>query len=145
MHINPTPAIGSKLVPSHRLGERARLDLLLALVADALLDVGAASSDINVGEASYVRLRRAQDRLAVTSSLLTSLLKTAPGPEIHTTMRESVELLARDWPQDYPAGSLEWILVEQYLSVGGRPTDRRIAPSTPPNGRLPSVTGAKLE
>jgi hypothetical protein len=29
-------------------------------------------------------------------------------------MRDAVELLAREWPEDYPAGVVEWLL------LGGR-------------------------
>lgn len=28
-------------------------------------------------------------------------------------IREALELLAKEWPEDYPAGAVEWLLLER--------------------------------
>jgi hypothetical protein len=45
---------------------------------------------------------------------------------IAAAMRGAVELLAREWPQDYPEGAVEWLLVgdggRRNLVCSGTPT-----------------------
>jgi hypothetical protein len=60
------------------------------------------------------RLRRALDRLACAQSLLEALRAESVGASDDETgmrMRETVELLARRWPEDYPAEAVEWLLL----------------------------------
>jgi hypothetical protein len=89
-----------------------------------------AALDVALSDASFVRLRRARDRVACAQTLLESVSEiagkradaagTSPtGSEaerdlgaIAATMREAVELLAREWPDDYAAWAVEWLLVE---------------------------------
>ena len=33
--------------------------------------------------------------------------------DVLAEMREAVELLAREWPEDYPAGAVEWLLLQE--------------------------------
>lgn len=64
------------------------------------------------------RLRRALDRIACAQSVLESIgadsaeaRDDAAGAEAELRMREAVELLAREWPEDYSAGAVEWTMV----------------------------------
>jgi hypothetical protein len=42
-------------------------------------------------------------------------------------MRRSMKLLATEWPKEYPAGALEWLLVERCLKTGGSRARPRFA------------------
>jgi len=35
------------------------------------------------------------------------------GATAELRVREAVGLLAREWPEDYPAGAVEWLLLEK--------------------------------
>lgn len=59
------------------------------------------------------RLRRALDRMACAKSLLASMTAGSLGAsddEWALRMREAVDLLAREWPEDYPTGAVEWLI-----------------------------------
>ncbi|RDK01516.1 hypothetical protein DLM46_17005 [Paraburkholderia lacunae] len=96
--------------------------MLRALLSDSLSDIGVASNDLGIADQSYTRLRRARDRLTVVRSLLVGQQVAASCPEIGELMYESVELLARKWPREYPAGGLEWMLVEGCMAPSPAPS-----------------------
>ncbi|QIE22901.1 hypothetical protein SBC2_09140 [Caballeronia sp. SBC2] len=58
------------------------------------------------------------DRIAWAQSRVESMRVSSAGTKGDETemwemlMREAVELRARGWPEDYPAGAMEWLLVE---------------------------------
>jgi hypothetical protein len=106
------------------------LELLGYILADAENDISTAARDLALSDASFVRLRRASDRVACAQTLLKTVSEiagttadvagTSPTVSeaegdlgaIAAAMREAVELLARGWPEDYPAGAVEWMVVE---------------------------------
>jgi replicative DNA helicase len=84
-----------------------------------------------MSDASFVRLRRARDRVACAQTLLgtvseiagttadasgTSPTRSEVGRDLGTiiaaAMREAVELLAREWRDEYPEGAVEWLLLQ---------------------------------
>jgi len=103
-------------------------DLLGCLLSDIKTDISVASRDLALSDAGFIRLRRARDRVACAQTLLESVSEiagktadaagTSPtGGEaerdlgtIAAAMREVVELLARGWPEEYPAGAAEWLM-----------------------------------
>ncbi|MBN3854045.1 hypothetical protein G3N59_11705 [Paraburkholderia sp. Ac-20340] len=107
--------------PSTCICEQSRLDLLCALLADSLSDVGVASNDLGIADESYMRLRRSQDRLTVARGLLAKQVRIVSCPQMGDMLRESMESLAMLWPQEYPAGGLEWLLVERCLQADRSP------------------------
>jgi hypothetical protein len=36
-------------------------------------------------------------------------------------MREAVELLAKEWPEEYPAGAAEWLIADELQHVEQAP------------------------
>jgi hypothetical protein len=90
-------------------------DLLDCFLTDALTDIEVASRDLQISDASFVRLRRAMDRVACAQSVLEAMGAGSVGAsddEWALRMRKAVDLLARGWPQDYPEGAVEWLLLE---------------------------------
>ena len=62
------------------------------------------------------RLRRALDRMACAQSVLESMRTdgTAAGIDCSAAglrMSEAVGFLAKEWPEDYPAGAVELLLL----------------------------------
>jgi hypothetical protein len=95
--------------------ERRLVELLSILLTDVANDVEVAARDAGVSDPSFVRLRRAMDRVGCAQSVLETMRAGSAGAECDETakcagvevrmrMREAVELLARGWPEDYPAG-----------------------------------------
>ncbi|WP_429525307.1 hypothetical protein [Paraburkholderia youngii] len=85
--------------------------------ADALSDIEVAARDLHISDASFVRLRRALDRLTCAQSLLESMTAGSACANDEETalrvkMQEAVQLLARGWPEDYPAGAVEWLFIQ---------------------------------
>lgn len=111
---------------TNQFGHLLDLDL-----ADAVPDIEVAARDMQISDSSFIRLHRAMDRVACAQTLLESVSEIAgttadaagtslTGSEaerdlgtIATAMREAVELLAREWPEDYPDGAVEWLMAEQ--------------------------------
>ena len=98
--------------------EREAVELLSILLADAATNIEVAARDAGISDASFVRLRRAMDRVGCAQSVLETMKvervesrgdETAP----RVRMREAVELLARVWPQDYPAGAVEFEILRE--------------------------------
>jgi hypothetical protein len=132
----------SKALPE-RAERRAVFELLGLLLADVRTDTIVASRDLQISDASFVRLRRALDRVTCAQRLLETVMReiaatgcsqerlradggnvggerTATGhADAFSEMQALVELLAREWPDEYPAGAVEWLLLEP---PGVRPT-----------------------
>ncbi|NPT41007.1 hypothetical protein GNZ12_06675 [Paraburkholderia sp. 1N] len=110
-------------------------DLLNVCLTDAATDIEVASSELLIFDASFVRLRRALDRVACAQRLLETMRevgatgcsrerlradggnvgaeRVATGwTDVAGEMRAVVELLARESPDEYPAGAVEWMVVE---------------------------------
>lgn len=89
--------------------------LLVLLISDAVTDVEVVTRELGLREEMGGRLRRALDRIACAQRVLET---TGPdGAEAGTEgatsklrVREAVELLAREWPEEYPAGAVEWLV-----------------------------------
>ncbi|OAJ59390.1 hypothetical protein A6V36_27480 [Paraburkholderia ginsengiterrae] len=82
----------------------------------ALTDIEAAARDLQISDASIVRLRRAMDRVGCAQRLLETVKVGSDGASDEETalrVRAAVELQAKGWPGDYPAGAVEWQLVKQ--------------------------------
>ena len=90
---------------------RALPELLGILLADVELDISVAARDLGISDASFMRLRRALDRVVGAQVLMGAsaeigCMEGASG----AAMRATVESLASEWPEDYPAGAVEWLL-----------------------------------
>ncbi|ANB73614.1 hypothetical protein AYM40_15555 [Paraburkholderia phytofirmans OLGA172] len=66
------------------------------------------------------------DRVACAQSVLETMRVESVGanggePEMRVRMRvrEAVELLAWGWPEDYPAGAVEWLIAGEARGRGG--------------------------
>lgn len=96
---------------------REAVELLSILLADAFTDIEVAARDAGISDASFVRLRRAMDRVSCAQSVLEALGAGSVGASdrewaLRMRMREAVELLARERPEDYPVGAVVWLVVE---------------------------------
>jgi hypothetical protein len=105
------------------------LELLGFVLSDAESDISESARDLGLADANYVRLRRAQDRVECAQRLLETMREVVSKPmrraaqaddadekslgAIASAMRAEVELLAKEWPEDYPAGAVEQLLVEK--------------------------------
>ena len=90
---------------------RALPELLGILLADVETDISVAARDLGISDASFMRLRRALDRVAGAQALMGASAEIgcregASG----AAMRATVESLASEWPEDYAAGAVEWLL-----------------------------------
>ncbi|CAB3779158.1 hypothetical protein LMG28138_00813 [Pararobbsia alpina] len=117
-------------VQASRDTSRNFLELLGYILADGEGDIRTAARDFALSDASLVRLRRAMDRVACAQRLVETVRAVAGGGTgaptaessgdsqaedslrvISAAMRAEVELLAKGWPEDYPAGAVEWLLL----------------------------------
>ncbi|WP_421376472.1 hypothetical protein ACOCG7_00980 [Paraburkholderia sp. DD10] len=107
--------------------ERRVVELLSIPLADVVTDTEVAARDAGISDASFVRLRRAIDRVACAQSVLEAMGVRSAGASSVTASRgetrvrqmatrDAVDLLAREWPADYPAGAVEWLIA---ASSGG--------------------------
>ncbi|MFL9966212.1 hypothetical protein PQR02_35475 [Paraburkholderia sediminicola] len=106
-------ASGNKFAPTYI--ERKAVALLSILLADVAADVEVAARDVGISDASFIRLRRAIDWVACAQSVLETMRARSVGASDDRwalRMREAVELLARGWPEGYPAGAVEWLLLQ---------------------------------
>lgn len=138
-----------KLAPTY-IGRQA-VELLSILLADVVSDIEIVARDTRIPDASFIRCRRALDRVACAQAVLEAMRKNArcslaegtgdmlvdamPGMgrmaswgirppamrvaqdtvhavEANAEIRTAVELLAKGWPEDYPAGAAEWQLLK---------------------------------
>ncbi|CAB3794477.1 hypothetical protein LMG27177_03636 [Paraburkholderia fynbosensis] len=95
-------------------------DLLDCFLADALTDIEVASRDLQISNASFVRLRRALGRMACAQAVLAATSAGRVGASdddwalrMRMRLREAVELLAKGWPEDYPAGAVEFEILSE--------------------------------
>ena len=98
---------------------RRAVELLSVLLTDVTNELGVAARDAGISDASFVRLRRAIDRIACAQSILGAMRAGKVGAEnddaemrVGMEVREAVELLVREWPEDYPVGAVEWLLLQ---------------------------------
>ncbi|WP_157447862.1 hypothetical protein [Paraburkholderia ginsengiterrae] len=98
---------------------REAVELLSILLADTLTDIEVAARDAGISDASFVRQRRATDRVACVQSVLETMKVERVGASddegalrMRMRVRGAVDLLTRGWPEDYPAGAVEWLLLQ---------------------------------
>ncbi|MFM0480626.1 hypothetical protein PQQ81_08865 [Paraburkholderia strydomiana] len=89
--------------------------LLDLLISDAANDVDVVARELRLQGEMCERLRRALDRMACEQSVLETVCTEAIGADrggatADLRVREAVELLAREWPEEYPAGAVEWLI-----------------------------------
>lgn len=108
---------------------QAPIELLCFILGDAGSDISVVARELRLSDASFRRLRRARDRLACAQRLLETAREIAGSAAgrtgastvegntgdslgaISAATRKAVELLAREWPDDYPAGAVEWLIL----------------------------------
>lgn len=108
------------------LRQRHLLDLL---ISDAANDVEVVARELGLRGGMRERSRRALDRIACAQSVLETFCIEAPeaeqgGAAAEFQVREAVGLLAREWPEEYPAGAVEWLLAAPDV----RPTPMALDP-----------------
>ncbi|MFM0255784.1 hypothetical protein [Paraburkholderia sediminicola] len=79
-------------------------------------DIEVVSRELGLRDEMHERLRRALDRMACAQSDLESMRTDGAaagidGSAVELRMRKAVGLLAMEWPEDYPAGAVEWLLL----------------------------------
>ncbi len=99
-----------------------RRQLVDLLISDAASDVEVVSRELGLREEMRERLRRALDRIACVQSVLESIgpdgaEAVIDGAAAESRMREAVDLLARGWPEDYPAGAVEWLILQSPVTL----------------------------
>ena len=107
-------------LPSSARALRHR-QLLELLISDAANDIEVVSRERGLRGEMRERLRRALDRMACAQSVLESmrtdgLRSRHDGATAKLRMREAVDLLAKEWPEDYAAGAVEWLLTQSPAS-----------------------------
>ncbi|PMS25303.1 hypothetical protein C0Z19_10145 [Trinickia soli] len=88
--------------------------LLELLLSDVATDIEVVARELGLRNEMLERMRRALDRLNCAQTILDAQRKRllgSSGDEIWEQMGEAVRVLAGDWPQDYPEGAVEWLLV----------------------------------
>ncbi|MFM0409428.1 hypothetical protein [Paraburkholderia dipogonis] len=113
---------------------QASFELLCIILGDADSDISVVARELRLSDASFLRLRRARDRVACAQRLLETVREIAGSAAGGTgastdvgggdgqpkdsagvfgaAVRAEVELLAGEWPEDYPAGAVEWAALE---------------------------------
>jgi hypothetical protein len=89
-------------------------ELIRLLLADAAVDVELVSRELGLTDAMRERLLRALDRLECIGSVLEATRSRAGGyesAEVLDATRCAVGELAARWPQGYPAGAVEWVML----------------------------------
>jgi len=107
---------GSKFAPTYV--ECSAVELLTILLTDVATDIEVAARDAGISDASFVRLRRVMDRVACVQSVLEAMGMRSVGTSNvgvesdeslkQAAMRGAMDLLVREWPEDYPTGAVEW-------------------------------------
>lgn len=85
------------------------------MLSDTTNDVEVVAREFGLRDEMRERLRRALDRVACAQSVLESMgedgaTAVTDGATAELRIREAVRLLANEWPEDYPAGAVEWLL-----------------------------------
>ncbi|WP_035551299.1 hypothetical protein [Burkholderia sp. 9120] len=91
--------------------------LLALLLSDAATDIEVVTRELDLRDEMRERLRRALDRVACAQAVLETMRVESVGASDEKTalrvrMREAVDLLAREWPEDYPSGAMERLLLQ---------------------------------
>jgi hypothetical protein len=115
--------------------------LLELLLSDAATDVEVVTRELGLRNEMLERLQRALDRMACAQAVLETVREIAAtgcsqrqlradgdnvdGERVATArvnavrvMRAAVGLLAREWPDDYPVGAVEWRMLEEAAREG---------------------------
>jgi hypothetical protein len=83
--------------------------LLELLLSDTATDIEVVTRELGLRDEMLERLRRALDRLDCAQRLLETVRVERAGAKSDVAgLRDAVELLAREWPDDYPTGAVEW-------------------------------------
>jgi len=112
--------------------------LLELLLSDAATDIEVVTRELDLRDEMRERLRRALDRVACAQSVLETMRAESEGTKseetrkcaeagvrqmgIQTQMWEAVRLLAKEWPEEYPAGAVEWMVVERARTSQSQPS-----------------------
>lgn len=89
---------------------------MVALLADAAVDVELVSRDLGPTEVMSRRLRRALDRLECVAAVVDAIRPASGGyesAEVLDAARCAVGELAARWPRDYPTGAVEWVMLAE--------------------------------
>ncbi|MFP4895889.1 hypothetical protein [Paraburkholderia sp. EG304] len=84
------------------------------LLADAVTDVEVVRRELGLGEQMVERLQRAVDRLGCAQTILDAMGGCRfgnSGGQLWEQVGKAVRLLAGNWPQEYPEGAVEWLLL----------------------------------
>ncbi|WP_085483269.1 hypothetical protein [Paraburkholderia susongensis] len=114
---------------------QAPIELLCFILGDADSDISVVARELRLSDASFGRLRRARDRVACAQRLLETVREIAGSAAGRTgastdvgggdsqtedsagafgaAVRTEVELLAKEWPEDYPAGAVEFEILRE--------------------------------
>ncbi|WP_143130448.1 hypothetical protein [Paraburkholderia sartisoli] len=104
--LNPNDSkFGRKWALTHT--KKRLADLLAYVLTDAMTDIEVAARDLQISDASFVRLRRAMDRVGCAQMRVGSVGSSRDETALRVRMREAVVLLAREWPEEYPAWAVE--------------------------------------
>ena len=107
-----TNASARSAPPSPRADPLGRL--LELLLSDVATDIEVAARELGLRDEMLERLRRALEWLHCAQALVEAQRKCLLGSssgEIWEQVGEAVRVLAENWPQDYPEGAGEWLLV----------------------------------
>lgn len=93
--------------------------LLTVLLSDTATDVEVVTRELGLRNEMLERLRRALDRLTCAQAVLAAMRAGSAGincgetgmpMQMRRRMRDAVDLLAKGWPEDYPAEAVEWLI-----------------------------------
>ena len=99
---------------------RPASQLLKLLLLDAASDVEVVSRELGLPNEMHERLRRALDRLICAQEVLDAEQRSRLGlssGEIPEQVGEALRLLAERWPQEYPDGAIEWLLLSPTIKA----------------------------
>lgn len=88
--------------------------LLELLLADVATDIDVVARELGLREEMLERLLRALDRMNCAQAILDAQRKRLlgnSGGEAWEQTSEALRVLAANWPQEYPEGAVEWLLV----------------------------------
>ncbi|EDZ98880.1 hypothetical protein BH160DRAFT_5799 [Burkholderia sp. H160] len=84
------------------------------LLADAVTDVEVVRRELGLSEQMVERLQRAVDKLGCAQTILEAMGGSRlanSGGEYWGQVADAVRWLAGNWPQEYPEGAVEWLLI----------------------------------
>jgi hypothetical protein len=88
-------------------------ELQRILISDVERDLEVVARELNLTPAMAERCRRALDRLQAVQQILGVVAADDGGIQGRAVvvLREAMQFLAREWPAEYPAHAVEWMLV----------------------------------